>query len=108
MPFSDTKHGRRCRSLSGAPPKAKGACTPTDPPPYSIPALRDLAGVIATSAAELTAGSGDSAKPKAASRTASLSDPLSARAIGGLVLRRKRRSRACQFCVDRERIVVQL
>jgi hypothetical protein len=36
---------------------------------------------IATSAAELTAGSGDSAKPKAASRTASLSDPLSAAAI---------------------------
>ena len=63
--------------------------------------------VIATSAAELTAGSGEKAKPKAASRTASLSDPAERTGHRGVVLRRKRRSRACQFCVDRERIVVE-
>jgi hypothetical protein len=47
-----------------------------------VQAFPSIRGVIATSAAELTAGSGENAKPKAASRTASLSDPLSAPAIG--------------------------
>ena len=40
MPFSDATHGPRCRSLSGASPKAKGACAPADPTPFRARLVR--------------------------------------------------------------------